>query len=98
MLALLLCCALLTTARGDMLTSSFSLVGGADVVLSGGASLAAAPLPALRSGSPDQHSLVQFVTPLSPGVTLEAVSFEYSYSRGYSGNTCRYTTPCKVCF
>jgi hypothetical protein len=56
------------------LTSAFSLAGASDVVLSGGASLAAAPLPALRSGSPHQHSTAQFVTPFTPGVTITAVA------------------------
>jgi hypothetical protein len=70
------------------LTSAYSLAGASDVVLSGGASLAAAPLPALRSGSPHQHSTAQFVTPFTPGVTITAVSLSYRYSRGYSGATC----------
>ena len=69
-------------------TSSFALVGGTDVVLSGGASLTAAPMPCIRSGSPHQHSLAQFVAPITPGVTITGVALDYRYSRGYSGAKC----------
>ena len=68
--------------------TSFRMVGSTDVILSGGASLQAAPVPALRSGAPGQHSLAQFASALSPGVTVTAMSFEYSYSRGYAGPHC----------
>jgi sialate O-acetylesterase len=71
-----------------LLTTSFKAVGVTDVILSGGATFAAAPNPAIRSGSPKQHSLVQFVTELSPGATVKELAFAYQYSRGYSGATC----------
>ena len=69
--------------------TTFSLDGVTDATLSGGASFAAAPVPAIRSGSPHQHSLVQFATPFSTaGVTVTGVALDYRYSRGYSGAKC----------
>ena len=76
------------SASSELLTTSFKIRDGNDVILSGGASFAAAPLPSIRSGSPKQHSLVQYITPLSPGVVIQEVAFSYQYSRGYSGATC----------
>lgn len=83
---MLVAAAVVSVATG--LTTSFKAAGPTDVILSGGATFAAAPLPAIRSGSPGQHSLLQYATKLSPGAVIKDVAFSYQYSRGYKGAVC----------
>ena len=62
---------------------SFVATSEHDFLLSGGASVTRNPLNSLRSGSPNQHSSATFVLPLSPGVTLTSISFNYRYTIGW---------------
>ena len=62
---------------------SFVATSAHDLLLSGGASVTRNPLNCLRSGSPNQHSSAAFVLPLSPGVFLTTISFNYRYTVGW---------------
>ena len=62
---------------------SFIATSAHDFLLGGGASVTRNPLNCLRSGSPNQHSSAAFVLPLSPGVTLTSISFNYRYTIGW---------------
>ena len=55
----------------------------ADLTLTGGATVVAAPLNALRSGNPGQHTTASFVAPLTPGAELQSIEFEYRYDTGF---------------
>ena len=75
--------ALFATACVAAVTDTIVAQGPFDFVLSGGASVANAPLNALRSGNPGQHTIASFIAPLNPGVELQSVEFEYSYDMGF---------------
>jgi hypothetical protein len=64
-------------------TFVFSGSSAADFVLSGGSQITANPLNSIRSGSPGGHSIASFAVPLSPGIVVQHMSFEYSYTIGF---------------
>ena len=76
-----------TTAAGAAYTDIVVARNPSDLILAGGASVNAAPLNSLRSGNPGQHSTASFVTPLTPGATLQSIEFQYQYDTGFNGNT-----------
>jgi len=77
--------ALLVTAAvgAPVYTATLMARNPADLVLTGGASVNDAPLPALRSGNPEQQSTASFVAPLTPGAELRSIEFEYRYDTGF---------------
>jgi len=60
--------------------------GQSDVATSGGASVTANPLLALRSGGPGTRSAAQLLVPLTPGIEVDGISFTYRYITGYAGH------------
>lgn len=79
-------------AAAKTYASSFVIAGATDVVASGGAMLTANPVYSIRSGSPGQKSLVRMVAALTPGVTVESMSFAYRHTRGYGSDKCKGST------
>ena len=62
---------------------SFVVAGAADLKLTGGSSVASAPLASIRSCNPGQHSVAALLEPLSPGTTVQSIDFAYRYDTGY---------------
>jgi hypothetical protein len=86
--SLLLCAVACVSSSSDgeqVFSSSFVFSGSsaADFVLSGGSQITANPLNSIRSGSPGSHSIASFAVPLSPGIVVQHMSFEYSYTIGF---------------
>ena len=62
---------------------SFLATGQYDLALSGGAQVTANPLLGVRSGNPGQKSVASFALPLSPGITITHIAFEFQYTVGF---------------
>jgi hypothetical protein len=75
--------------------TSLILLSATDFILSGGAQVLANPLISLRSGNPGQRSVAAISIPLSPGIIIKRVSFDYSYTVGFgaagAGNGSNFT-------
>jgi len=56
---------------------------GRDLIFSGGAQIEANPLNSIRSGSKGTHSGFALAVPLTKGVVVQDISFEYRYNCGY---------------
>ena len=85
-LLLLLAAALVPSAAASpSFSSSIEAATTADLVLTGGAALAANPLLSLRSGEPQALSSATFAVPLAAGAVLTSVSFDYRYTTGFAG-------------
>ena len=67
-------------------TTQLVVKGGADLTLSGGATVISEGFDTcLRSGSPHQTPVVEIVKPLASGVTVQSLSFAFEYTAGWSG-------------
>ena len=54
-----------------------------DVIMTGGASMSAAPLNSLRSGNPKMRAAAAIRAVLNPGATIERVACAYRYDTGF---------------
>jgi hypothetical protein len=89
---MILLCAVASTVcsvnGGEQVFSSsfvFSGSSSGDFIMSQGAEVTSNPLNSIRSGNPGQHSIASFAVPLSPGVVIQQIAFEYSYTVGFGG-------------
>ena len=73
-------------AGDDTHSHSFVVAGAADLTLTGGSSVASAPLASIRSCNPGQHAVAALLEPLSPGTTVQSVDFAYRYDTGYGAD------------
>ena len=64
-------------------SASFVVAAAGDLVMSGGAQVIANPLSSIRSGNPGQRSVAAIKVPLSKGIVLTSLSFEYRYITGF---------------
>ena len=75
--------ALMMAAADDGPTTTFVIDEPSDLILTGGASLASAPIYSLRSGNPGAQTSAALRAVLNPGATIARVSFAYRYDTGF---------------
>ena len=63
--------------------SAFVIREPSDLILTGGASVQAAPINSLRSGEPGSHTSAALRDALNPGATVVRVSMAYRYNTDY---------------
>ena len=83
LLSLFVAAAAASVAAAAPQSSTYTLTAASDFVLSGGAGVQAAPLNSLRSGNPNGHSTAGFAITLSPGITVDRLTYAYRYDTGY---------------
>ena len=76
-----------TEASLDTNASTFVLNEPADFLLSGGASVQAAPLNSLRSGNPGSRATAAVRASLNANATIERVTLAYRYDTGFASGT-----------
>ena len=63
-------------------STTFDLASAKDFVLAGGAAVTNNGMLNLRSGSPDSTSIASVSVALSPGITVDSITFSYRYCFG----------------